>query len=268
MKDTGRVMENIMDNIMEDRMERILEFMKEEAYKPLTFRELITVLDVPNEDIDIFRELLDDLESKGMIFRTRKNRYGTPEKMNLVVGRFQGNERGYGFVIPDDEDSKDVFISIDNTGSAMHNDRVVARVNRKVVGDKKAEGEVIKVIERANNTIVGTFESSRYFGFVIPDNTKIPGDIFIARDEIGNAKPGDKVVAEIIKWPDMRRNAEGRIIEVIGNINDTGVDILSIMKTYNLKEDFPYDVIEQAGSISQEVNKDKVFLILIILAFS
>ncbi|HHW30231.1 MAG TPA: ribonuclease R [Clostridiaceae bacterium] len=241
-----------------ERRERILAFMREKAYKPLSFTELSVVLDVPHEDLDQLRMVLESLESDGLIFRTKKNRYGTPEKMNLIVGRFQGSERGYGFVIPDDQNIKDIFISVDNTGGAMHNDRVVARINKKGYSDRRAEGEIIRIISRANNTIVGTFECSRYFGFVIPDNTKISGDIFIPKDEFGNAKPGDKVVAEIVKWPEARRNAEGRIIEVLGSSKDTGVDVLSIIKTYNLKEEFPFDVVQQASSIPQEVTEDMI----------
>ena len=155
-----------------DRKERIVEFMREDAYKPLLFGELVAVLDVPKTDIQLFKNVLDQLEAEGKIFKTHKDRYGVPERMNLIVGRLQGNERGYGFVIPEDEDIKDVFVSADSLNGAMHNDRVIARINKKVIGDKRAEGEVIRIIERANKTVVGTFESSKYFGFVVPDDRR------------------------------------------------------------------------------------------------
>jgi ribonuclease R len=230
--------------------------MKEDAYKPLKFDELVMVLDVPKQDYETFKALLEELEQDGVIYKTHKDRYGIPERMNLVVGRLQGNERGYGFVIPDDEDIKDVFVPADSLAGAMHNDRVVARVTKKIIGDKRAEGEIIRIIKRTNVNIVGTYESSRYFGFVIPDDKRVPGDIFIPKDEINNAKPGQKVVAEIIKWPEKRRNAEGRIVEILGDKEEPGTDILSIIKTYSLDEDFPSDVLRQAEKIPEEVTED------------
>ncbi|HHV66003.1 MAG TPA: ribonuclease R, partial [Peptococcaceae bacterium] len=239
-----------------DRKERILAFMREDAYKPLLFDELAIVLDVPKSDIELFRQVLNELEQEGKIFRTHKNRYGVPERMSLIVGKLQGNERGYGFVIPDDETLDDIFIPADGLNGAMHNDRVIARYTKKVIGDRSAEGEIIRILERANKTVVGTFESSRYFGFVVPDDKRISGDIFVPRDEFNGAKSGDKVVVEIVKWPEKRRNAEGKVIEVIGNVNDPGTDILSIMKSFKLSETFPDDVLKQVDKIPDTVTED------------
>jgi len=131
-------------------------------------------------------------------------------------------------------------------------------VNKNIIGDRKAEGEVVRILKRANKTVVGTFESSRYFGFVVPDDTRISGDIFIPKDEFNNAKSGYKVVAEIVKWPEKRRNAEGRIIEVIGDKDDPGNDIVSIIKAYELKEEFPEEVIRQAEAIPDVVSEDMI----------
>lgn len=243
-----------MKEIME-RKERIVEFMTEAAYKPLKFEELVAVLDVPQEAREQLAAILEELEQEGAIYKTNKDRYGLPERMNLVVGRLQGNERGYGFLIPDDELARDVFIPADGMAGAMHNDRAIARVTAKGIGDKRAEGEIIKILKRANTTIVGTFESSKYFGFVVPDDRRVPGDIFIPKDEINGAKPGFKVMAEIVKWPEKRRNAEGRIVEVIGDSNEPGTDILSIIKAYDLKESFPEEVVRQADSIWDKVDE-------------
>lgn len=241
---------------MEERKARILAFMKDDAYKPLKYDELLMVLDVQKKDYELFKTIMEGLESDGLIYKTHKDRYGVPERMNLVAGRLQGNERGYGFVIPDDEYVKDVFIPADSLGGAMHKDRVIARVTKKVIGDRRAEGEIIKIIKRANTNIVGVYESSRYFGFVIPDDRRVPGDIFIPKDEVNGAKPGQKVVAEIIKWPDKRRNAEGKIIEILGDKEKPGTDILSIIKTYALNEDFPDEVLAQAAKIPGEVSRE------------
>ncbi len=240
---------------LQERKERIVQFMREVAYKPLKFEELAVVLDVPHEDRKLFKEVIDELENEGAIYKTKKDRYGVPERMNLVAGRFQGNERGYGFLIPDNEMDRDVFIPADGTYGAMHNDRVIARITSKGYGDKRAEGEIIKILKRANSRIVGIFEESKHFGFVIPDDKRIPGDIFIPRDEINGAKQGHKVTAEIVKWPDSRRNAEGRIVEIIGDINEPGTDILSIMKAHGLNEEFPEEVIRQTDSIKDSIEK-------------
>ncbi|HHW47321.1 MAG TPA: ribonuclease R, partial [Clostridiaceae bacterium] len=239
-----------------DRKERILAFMREDAYKPLLFNELVMVLDVPKSDIELFRQVLEELEREGKIFKTHKNRYGVPERMSLIVGRLQGNERGYGFVIPDDETFDDIFIPADGLNGAMHNDRVIARYTKKVIGDRSAEGEIIRILDRANKTVVGIFESSRYFGFVVPDDRRISGDIFVPKDEFNGAKSGDKVVVEIVKWPEKRRNAEGKVIEVIGNVNDPGTDIVSIIKSFKLNETFPDDVLAQADKIPDTVTED------------
>jgi ribonuclease R len=239
-----------------ERKEKIVGFMREKAYKPLKFDELKVVLGVPKSDVELFSQLLHELELEGRIYKTKKDRYGVPERMNLVVGTLIGNERGYGFLNPDDEDMKDVFIAADNMGGAMHNDRVVARLTQKVIGDKKAEGEVIKILQRANETLVGTFEQSEYFGFVVPDDRRISGDIFIPKAEFNGAQPGQKVVVRITQWPDHRRNAEGQIIEIIGYKDQPGVDIVSIMKSYGLKSEFPESVIKEAESIEDFVPEE------------
>ncbi len=245
-------------DISQERKNRIIGFMKEAAYRPLKFDELAVVLDVPAEERDEFAEILGSLEIEGLIYKTNKDRYGIPERMNLVVGRIQGNERGYGFLIPDDENIVDLFIPADGLSGAMHNDRVIARITARSTEGKRAEGEVIKILKRAVTRVVGTYDSSKYFGFVVPDDKKVPGDIFIPKDEVNGAKPGFKVVAEIVKWPESRRNAEGRIVEVIGDSKDTGIDILSIMKAHGLKEAFPDDVMQQVEGIPDSVTEDMI----------
>lgn len=242
-------------NEIEERKEKIIGFMTEDAYRPLKLEELAVMLDVPREDRKLLADLLLELEQDGVIYKTNKDKYGLPGKMNLAVGRIQGNERGYGFLIQDNEQDKDIFIPADGMAGAMHNDRAIARITAKGTGEKRSEGEIIKILKRANTRIVGTFENSRYFGFVVPDDRKITGDVFIPKDEINGAKPGYKVIAEIIKWPENRRNAEGKIIEIIGDSNDPGTDILSILKAYDLKETFPEDVVKQSESIKEKIDK-------------
>jgi len=228
--------------------------MREEAYKPLLFKELVMILDVPKSDIDLFNQIIAELENEGRIFKTHANRYGIPARLNLVTGRIQGHERGFAFVIPDDE-AEDVFIPAESLNGAMHGDKVVARVNKRSSSDKRMEGEILRVLKRANVTLVGTFDKSASFGFVVSDNKRISGDIFIPKSEFGGAKKGQKVVVEITKYPEQRRNAEGKVIEIIGNINDPGTDILSIIKSYKLEEEFPEDVAKQVDKIGDTVTE-------------
>ena len=241
-----------------ERKERIVAFMRESAYKPLLFQELVMVLDVPQSDIELFSQVLTELEEEGRIFKTHANRYGVPSRLNLVSGRIQGHERGYGFLIPDDEMVEDIFIPADSLNGAMHGDKAVARVNRKGSSDRRMEGEIIRILKRANTTLVGTFEKSMSFGFVVPDNRRISGDIFISKGEFNGAKKGQKVVVEILKYPEARRNAEGRVIEIIGDASQPGTDILSIIKSYNLEEEFPEDVLTQAEAVSDTVTEEMI----------
>ncbi len=240
-------------DIIARRKAKILRFMKEDSYRPLKFQELAIVLDVPQEDIDIFESLLLELVREGKIHKTRKGRYGASGRMSLYSGKIQANERGYAFFIHDEEGFKDIFIPGEMLNGAMHNDRVLVRINTAGVREKRPEGEVIRILERANKTIVGTFELSRHFGFVIPDDKKLVRDIFIPKEEIKGAKTGQKVVVEITLWPEKRRNAEGRIIEILGHKDEPGADILSILRAFKLKEVFPGEVLKQAGEAVQEV---------------
>ena len=141
--------------------------------------------------------------------------------------------------------------------SAMHGDRVVVRVMPSEIPGRSREGEIIRVVDRANTKIVGTFESSKTFGFVTPDDTKLNQDIFIPRKSFGGAKVGMKVVVEITKWPNGRRSAEGQVIEVLGRTGDPGVDVLSVMRQYDLDEAFPPEVQEAADQTESMVSPEE-----------
>jgi ribonuclease R len=241
---------------MEERKERIKGFIHEKSYYPMSFEELAVVLDVPHEDRGALQQVLNEMEEEGLVFKTRKGKYGAPERMGLVAGRFQGNERGFGFMIPDDPDQEDLFIQIDHLNGAMHGDRVVARVTKYPESGRRAEGEIIKILNRANDKIVGVFERSGSLGFVIPDHRKIKGDIIIPMDKAMDAMPHQKVIVEITRYPETERNAEGRIIEILGGSEEAGVDVLSIIRTYNLPLEFPDDVIAEAKAVSQQISAE------------
>lgn len=242
--------------MLEVRKERIKGFIHEKSYHPLSFEELVVSLDVPKEDIPLFRQCLDELEQEGLIFKTKKNEYGAPDRMGLVAGKFQSHERGFGFVIPDDSNINDLYIQSDRVNGAMHGDHVIARVTKHFSDDRSSEGEIVKILSRANEKVVGTFERSYSIGYVIPDHRKIKGHIIVPLDKSMDAKPHQKVIVEITRYPESERNAEGQIIEILGDVDDQGVDLLSIIRTYNIPVDFPDEVLEAAKSIPQELTSD------------
>lgn len=233
--------------------ENILNFMRQEAYKPMSMEELITMFEVKKKEIGLFYETIEEMEKEGQVIKTRKSKYGLPDKMNLIVGKLQGHTKGFGFVIPDVAGSDDIYVSAENMNGAMNNDTVIVRISPNQIPGKRIEGEIIRITNRANKEIVGTFEKSSNFGFVIPDDKRIYQDIFIPRESINGAEHGFKVVAEIERWPDQRRNPEGKIIEILGSKGTPGVDILSVIRKYNLPEEFPEEVESYANSISEEI---------------
>lgn len=238
--------------------EKLLEFMKEEAYKPMKAEELAEVFNIGKKEIGMFLSVLDTMEAEGLIVKTRKNKYGVLERMNLAAGKLQGHAKGYGFLIQDSSLLPDIFIPAENMNGAMNNDRVIARITKEALEGKRVEGEIIRILKRANTKIVGTLEKSENFGFVVPDDQRIYQDIFIAKGDLNEAKNGHKVVVEITKWPESRRNPEGRIVEILGSSDTPGVDILSIIKKYNLPEEFTMDVEEYAKNISTEISEDEI----------
>lgn len=240
-----------------DLKEKILAFMHEDAYKPLSAEDLAEQLELKAQELDDFWAVLAELESTAEIIKTRFDKYGVPSRMNLVVGRLEASSKGFGFVVSESLE-QDLFIPPNAMLSAMNNDIVVARINRSLSGmGKRPEGEIIRIVSRANNMVVGLFESSRSYGFVLPDDKRIGKDIFIAREDFNGAKTGHKVVVEITKWPEGRKSAEGKIVEVLGFKGDKGIEILSIIKKHNLAIDFPDEVKRAAGRAPLSIHAEE-----------
>ena len=232
--------------------DKILAFMKDEAYKPLTFKELLQVFEIEGKMKKALLVALNELEEEGKIIFTRSERYGVPEKMNLVKGTLEGHQKGYAFLIPDDKNLKDLFISPVDMNGAMHGDRVIVRPIKVLEDVKSPEGKVIRIIERANQYVIGTFQKSRHFGFVVPDDKRIAFDIFVPREEFNNAEENNKVSVKITEWPDQRKNPEGTIVEVIGDIEDTKTHIDAVLLAKKVRQVFPEDVIKEAKKVSEE----------------
>ena len=240
--------------------EKILLFMQESAYKPLNAEDLALEMEIRGKELIEFWRALEELEHDAKIFKTRYDKYGIPEKMSLVVGRLSLSSKGFGFVIPENpltEDESDLYIAQDDLKTAMHNDFVIARVNRQNLAGRSREGEIVRIVNRANKKIIGTFDASKNFGFVIPDDKRIGQDIFVARENFNKAKVGAKVVVEIINWPDKQRSAEGKIVEVLGYKGDVGIEILSIIKKHDLAMEFPAEVEQEANKVPEQVMVDE-----------
>lgn len=232
--------------------EKILEFMKEEAYKPLTINELMQAFEVEGSMKKEVLKTLNELEYEGSIIFTRSQRYGLPEKMNLITGTLEGNQKGFAFLRPDNKDINDIFIPPADMNGAMHGDRVIVRP-MKVTGEVKSpEGKVIRIIKRANEYVIGTFQKSRHFGFVVPDDKKIAFDIFIPIEEANGAKNNDKVNVKITEWPEKHKKPEGKIVEIIGDIEDTKTHIEAVLLNKKVRQIFPEDVIKEAVRVSAE----------------
>ncbi|MED1739323.1 ribonuclease R [Bacillus swezeyi] len=239
----------------EEFMDKLLSFMKEEAYKPLTVQELEEMLQIT--DSDEYKELvkaLVSLEDKGLVVRTRSNRYGLPEKMNLIKGKVSAHAKGFAFLLPEDSALDDVFIPPSELGTAMNGDTVLVRLNTETGGTRK-EGSVIRIIERNIQKIVGTYTETKNFGFVIPDDKKITNDIFIPKHAKNGAVEGHKVVVRLTSYPEGRMSAEGEVVEILGHKNDPGIDILSIIHKHGLPGEFPEEAMEQAVATPDTIDE-------------
>lgn len=240
---------NIQDNI--------INFMQEQAYKPMEMKELARVFDIKGSELEDFRKVLNYMEKDGLIVKTRTEHYGVPERMGLIVGKLQGHSKGYAFLIAD-SDRADIFIPSSSINGAMHGDKVMVKVLKEESDNRRCEGEVIRILDRANKTIIGVFEDNKNFGFVVPDEKRIYQDVYIPKSSFNKAHSGDIVIAEITKWAnDGRRNPEGKVIDILGKKGDKGIDILTIIKKYKLPEEFPAKVQKYVEGISEEVPEEE-----------
>ncbi|MGD7049451.1 ribonuclease R [Rossellomorea marisflavi] len=247
-----------MDENIKGHVDKLLSYMKEEAYKPLTVQELEEAFGIEgSENFKDFVKALVVMEEKGLVVRTRSNRYGLPEKMNLVRGKVSAHAKGFAFVIPEEQGMDDIFIPPNETSNAMHGDIVLVRVSASSSGSRR-EGTIVRIVERGVDQIVGTFTESKHFGFVIPDDKKFASDIFIPKSAQKGATEGHKVVVKLTAYPEGRKSAEGEVIEILGHKNDPGVDILSIIHKHGITVEFPGEVMEQANQVPDEINPSEL----------
>ncbi len=241
---------------MEEQEQKIIEFMSDDDYVPMKAKEIAMLMRVPKNEYHEFLSTIGKLELELKIQKNRKNRYRVSEK-TYYEGYFRKNARGYGFVrIEGQED--EIFIAKENSLNALNGDHVLIEITEEKNKIKSAEGKVVRILKREKDTLVGTFQNSKIFGFVVPDDKNFGTDIFISKKNFGKAKNNQKVLVKITKYPQNGKKAEGKIIEVLGNMNDAGVDMLSIIKEYKLPAKFSEQVKEEAIKCGNEIDRSEI----------
>ncbi|MGH9313261.1 MAG: ribonuclease R [Vicinamibacterales bacterium] len=237
--------------------EDLLSQIRDKVDHPATSRELLKVLRIPREARASFKRQLNALVASGALVQIRGNRYGLPDRMNLVVGRVQMHPRGFGFVIPEqqEEGRGDIYIAGSNLNQAMHGDRVVARIERYKDGNR-AEGRIVRILERSASSVVGRFDRDESgLGFVVPFDRRMVMDVHVPRGEESSAVPGDMATVEITRWPTAARGPLGRVVEVLGNIDAPGVDTTIIIRKYGIDDEHGEDAVEEAKRLGREVKE-------------
>src|SRR5438309_3657929 len=241
--------------------EQVLALLDRKGYRPLNRIDIARELSLTGTQRNALRKTLRELERAGAIARIRKNRYVLPAEADLVAGKLSIHQAGYGFLIPETPGEPDIFIAAENIGTAMHGDRVVARISHDVPHERikgRREGRVIRILERAHDTVVGTLQRSRNFYYVVPDDPRFVHDIYVRPERNRrlerSADVGDKVVVRLDPWESRHVNPEGEIIEVLGPATAPGIDMLSIIRKYHLPAEFPKDVLDQAERIPDKIN--------------
>jgi len=241
--------------------EQVMALLARKDYRPLDKTDIARKLGLTASERVALRKTLRELERAGQIARIRKNRYVLPAEADLIAGKLSIHQVGYGFLTPETPGGPDVFIAAENIGTAMHGDRVVARISRDTPHDRikgRREGRVIRILERAHDTIVGTLQRSRNFYYVVPDDPRFQHDIYVHperdRHPGTSANVGDKVVVRLEPWESRHVNPEGEIIEVLGPASAPGIDMLSIIRKYHLPAEFPKDVLDQAERTSERID--------------
>ena len=243
-----------MDKAFEKRKKVVYDLMCDSLYTPMKFKELAMLLQVPKEKRDELRQILEALEAEGKIYLSKRGKYCKGEAKKLT-GVYRGNLKGFGFILMEDE-SPDVFVAEENINGAFDGDTVEFTIIREPEG-KSREGKIIRIIERGLQKVVGLYQMKpgKSYGFVIPDDQKILKDIFIPIEKSKGAVNGHKVLVELTSYGDDRHKPEGIVEEIIGHVNDPGVDILSIVKAYDLPVEFPQKVLNQAERVAKPVSE-------------
>lgn len=240
-----------MDQIFEKRKKLIYDFICDEFYVPMKLKELAILLQVPKDQRRELKAIMDSLEAEGKVHVSKKGKY-TKGEAKHIVGTYQAHARGFGFVVVEGED-EDIFISEDDTNGALHGDQVEVTIKAAPDG-KRREGKIVRILSHGTTRLVGYFQKNKNFGFVIPDNQRFIKDVFVPLERSKGAVTGHKVVVELTKYGGENKKPEGKIVEILGHINDPGTDIMSIVKGYDLPVEFPEKVLNQAERVAKDVS--------------
>lgn len=242
---------------MRSRKDVVYELISDDQCKAMKRREMAVFLRIPKGQRQELYDILDELSAEGKVVTDKRGRYRLPDE-RVNVGVFMATTRGFGFVRIEGQDD-DVFIPEPYCGGAYDGDLVKVQIYRET-GDrgKRREGKITEVVERANQTVVGTFMKNDTFGFVVVDREKFTSDVYIPKSKTMGAVNGHKVVVEIEDFGDGTKNPEGKVIEILGHANDPGVDILSIVRGFGLPEEFPDDVMRQTEKIPSAVSSEEI----------
>jgi ribonuclease R len=236
--------------------DQLLREMRKRIHHPATARELIRVLEIPREERQSLKRQLNSLVSDGALVRVRGNRYGLADRMDLVVGRLDAHPSGFGFVTPErpiEGATSDVFIAAPNLKQALHGDRVVVRIEGHR-SDGRCEGRVVQILEHRARTVVGRYDvDGNGLGFVVPFDRRLLSDVNIPRGEAIDAEPGEMVTVEVTQWPTTTRGPIGRIVEVLGDVDEPGVDTEIILRKYGIPDEHSGEVLEEARRLGSEV---------------
>ena len=241
-----------MDQTFEKRKKVIYDFICDDFYIPMKVKEIATVLQVSKEQRRELQEVLDALVEEGKITLSKRGKYSKGQAKR-ITGTFQANIRGFGFVMVEGED-EDIFIPGENVNGAFQGDEVECIITG-APGGKRKEGKIVRIVSHQVKKIVGLYEKSKSFGFVRPDNQRYLKDIYIPAGKEMDAMDGHKVVVELTSYGQEHAKPEGKIVEIIGHVNDPGADILSIVKDYDLPTEFPEKVLNQAVRVGKDVSE-------------
>ncbi len=241
---------------MEEQEQKILELLKDEEYPPMKAKQIAMVMRVPKNEYNEFLNILGNLEMKMKIQKNRKNQYRIAEKV-YYDGIYRKNAKGFGFVKIENEEDE-IYIAKTNSSNALNGDEVLIEIIEEKNKVKKAEGKIVRILKHEKDTVVGIFQNNKNFGFVVPDDKNLGTDIFISKKNFGKAKNNHKVLVQITKYPEKGKKAEGKIIEVLGNVNETGVDMLSLIKEHKLPSIFPEQVVEEAKKCGNRIEEQDI----------
>lgn len=240
---------------MSINQEYILKFLSDKSYHPLKLCELAKKMEIPEEEYGNFRKTIRSMLRDGLLAKIKRGKIGLPNKLNLVVGRLVVSRNGYGFVVPEDK-SGDVYINEENVGNALHGDKVAVRVYGTRRGPTR-EGRIINILQRTKQGLVGTYHKGKFSDYVEPDDRRYPRDVYIPSVDSGEALDGQKVVVSLSDWVEADLGPHGKVMEVLGYPDEAGMDILTLIKEFELPLSFPEEVEEELNVLPERLeNKE------------